>query len=374
MPYTKSYYIYKLDPKETTCKGCSEKNGRIFEEDTVPLLPAHPNCKCSVKKLRDVNINDSYINVIEYREFYDNNNRLLPDSRGRYYMRVYTNNTNFWIVYSNDGLIFFTFDNGKTFNKAVITNDFFNMLDDIKLIYPSKEYESKYNEVIDAFPPYLYERELDLDEKISAIYDIVADLNIDDIESWNVIDAVEYFLDSRFKKSNAIKEKYCEEWIAHYKEVIKIASEMCDIPPELLAGVAWIEVGGMLGAADIAAYWLRGNEKEVLTSFGDLSMQVRRIAEVLRVDINELSEKEKRKLLTLAENKQAQIFLAAQHLSDLRNVDFPGKPGEELTLEDLKVIASRYNIGPDHSYEIALTNEYGERIVNIVDFLSELLS
>jgi len=40
---------------------------------------------------------------------------------------------------------------------------------------------------------------------------------------------------------------------------------------------------------------------------------------------------------------------------------------------DIKVIASRFNIGPDHDYKIALTNEYGDRIINVIDMLKQLL-
>ena len=196
------------------------------------------------------------------------------------------------------------------------------------------------------------------------------------MRKWNAIEASLYAIDSVFSKDTKIKEKYCEEWITAYREVIKKAADLCDIPPELLAGIAWIEVGGMHTFMDHVAYNVRNatdEEKAVLTSFGDLSMQVRRVAEVLRVNINNLSEKEKKLLIDTVSEAPMQIFLAAQHLSDLKNIDFPDKTGAELTVDDIKVIASRYNIGPDHDYEIALTNEYGDRVVEKIDFLLELL-
>jgi len=113
MAKTKNYFIYQIHPKDTSCKSCLKNNNRIFEEENLPLIPAHYHYGCSAKKLKDLKFNDSYIDVITYREFYDNNNELLPESRRRYYMRIYSQNANSWLVYSNDGLIFYTSDNGK---------------------------------------------------------------------------------------------------------------------------------------------------------------------------------------------------------------------------------------------------------------------
>ena len=111
-----------------------------------------------------------------------------------------------------------------------------------------------------------------------------------------------------------------------------------------------------------------------LTSFGDLSMQVRRVAEVFRTNIDSLTPDEQWQLIKISKNTQAQIFLVAQHLSDLKNIDFPGKTSDELTIEDIRVIGCRYNIGPNHKYNIALTNQYGERIENALDLVADLLN
>lgn len=227
----KNYYVYKADSKEKACNRCVDNNNRIFSEEDVPLLPVHPNCKCEVKILRDTKINDSYIEAVEYREFFANDDKILPDERGRYWMRTYTNKANSWLVYSNDGLMFYTYDNGKSFYPCDVSEEFFNYLDDTKLIYPSNDYDTKYHEVLDKFPPYLYDSDWELEKKIKTLKNIVEKLNIEYHRSWNVIDfrghAFEWITDKLFKTNNYItKEEYCKEWITAYKEVIKIASEI----------------------------------------------------------------------------------------------------------------------------------------------------
>jgi hypothetical protein len=58
MPYTikdtKTYYIYNADPKDTSCEICLVNDGKIFEEDNVPLLPVHPNCNCTAKIIEPI--------------------------------------------------------------------------------------------------------------------------------------------------------------------------------------------------------------------------------------------------------------------------------------------------------------------------------
>ena len=388
MPKEKTYYIYKTNLKEKTCAKCIENDNRIFEEDDFPTLPVHFNCGCYSKELKGVKITNSYIDTIEHREFYDNENngKLLTASRGRYYMRVYTQRANSWIVYSNDGLVFYTYDNGKTFNLASVSENFIDLLDEKKLIYPGKDYESKYDEILDKIPSPLFENGWCLDEKIAAIETLVTELTVDDIKSWDT----KVFSYAIKGKDEKIKNDYCKEWIQTYSEIIKKATELCDIPPELIASVAWIEVGGDPLLIDDVAYLTRDflidrfftpidepkNKTSTanLTSFGDLSMQVRRVAEVFRTNIDSLTSDEQWQLIKISKNTQVQIFLVAQHLSDLKNIDFPGKTSDELTTEDIRVIGCRYNIGPNHKYDIALTNQYGERIENALDLVADLLN
>jgi len=331
----KTYYLYQAEPKDTSCEKYLVNHGRIFEEENLPLLPVHPNCMCKITKFEGVKINDSYINVIEYREFYANDHNLLPESRGRYYMRVYTNNSNTWIVYSNDGLVFYTLDNGKNFYLASVSENFVKMLDDVKLIYPSKDYESKYYEVIDKIPAHLYNRKWSVEDKIIAIIEEIKTVQIYEMRNWSFKDSLKHYYDKKVRKDYVTKEEYCKNWINAFREVIKRAAKICDIPPELLAGIAWIEVGGMFTFIDYVAYTLREDKliqyiidtmkflnfpidikDSNLTSFGYLSMQLRRTAEVLRLNIKNMSEQNKLLLIGVSNLVPVQIFLVAQHLSD----------------------------------------------------------
>ena len=68
------------------------------------------------------------------------------------------------------------------------------------------------------------------------------------------------------------------------------------------------------------------------------------------------------------------IYLATCHLNQLRNIDFEGKTADELTEDEIKIIASRYNIGPDPTYEAMLgSTEYGTRILNNKDDINSAL-
>ena len=66
--------------------------------------------------------------------------------------------------------------------------------------------------------------------------------------------------------------------------------------------------------------------------------------------------------------------LAAKHLDVLRNVDFSGKSASELTDDEIQIIASRYNVGPECSIEIASEVDYGKSIFRNKDRILEALS
>jgi hypothetical protein len=58
---------------------------------------------------------------------------------------------------------------------------------------------------------------------------------------------------------------------------------------------------------------------------------------------------QRKEVLDSLNDPSQSIFVAAKHLSDLRNIDTPGKAGKDLTTEDIQVIGARYNQGPDKS-------------------------
>jgi soluble lytic murein transglycosylase-like protein len=121
------------------------------------------------------------------------------------------------------------------------------------------------------------------------------------------------------------------QWVHGNRSAINAAAKRFDLPPGLVAGVAYNEVGGDPQSIDSLAYALRGDSTRDRTSFGDLSVQVRRAAEALGYDpSNDLSPSQRRMLIESLKDPTQNIFIAAKHLADLRDKDFKGVRGADL--------------------------------------------
>jgi len=151
----------------TTCKTCADNHGKIFalDEDTTKYIPVHLFCKCKVEPMRTISVGratynglrgaDSYLfytgrlpeyyitkkqaklngwikkqgnlsNVLPHKmiggDIFYNDEGKLPDDYGRIwheadinYESGYRNDAR--ILYSNDGLIFVSYDHYTTFYK-----------------------------------------------------------------------------------------------------------------------------------------------------------------------------------------------------------------------------------------------------------------
>jgi hypothetical protein len=155
------------------------------------------------------------------------------------------------------------------------------------------------------------------------------------------------------------------------RAVITAAAAKYDIPAELLAGVVRIEIGGKDPIKPLVYQvrnWVPFTADRDTTSLGQQAMQPRRAAESLGYDPRALSEAQHEEILRTLESPTQSIFLAANHLSDLRNVDFPGTAGHDLIPEQIEIIGARYNQGPtralddvqkDLSYGRAITRRWG---------------
>ncbi len=64
---------------------------------------------------------------------------------------------------------------------------------------------------------------------------------------------------------------------------------------------------------------------------------------------------------------------AARHLAQLKNIDFPDVPSSELTPEEMKVIANRYNMGSSLSLEEIEQYDYGIRFWDRLADMDKLL-
>jgi hypothetical protein len=174
-----------------------------------------------------------------------------------------------------------------------------------------------------------------------------------------------------------------------------MAAELNQISAMLLAGVAWIEVGGKPYSSKIELYDLRKDlrnsptERKVVdaipglkkvdkdpgqTSTGAVAIQLRRAAEASGFDFNQLSNAQQGQLLDCLQVDENNLAFVARHLWQLQQIDFPRRAF--LGPYPIRIVASRYNRGPELTLKQILANtSYGDFIVDkIWDRLQRLLT
>ena len=87
-------------------------------------------------------------------------------------------------------------------------------------------------------------------------------------------------------------------------------------------------------------------KKPEKTSFGNVSMQVRRAAETLGYEPEKLTSDQESMIIESLKDPRQNIFIAAKHLAELRDIDFIGRTASNMTKENIKVTATRYNRAP----------------------------
>jgi RHS repeat-associated protein len=161
--------------------------------------------------------------------------------------------------------------------------------------------------------------------------------------------------------------KFKGQFVYENREIIKAAAVKYDLPAELVAGVVFNEIGGkdpIKPAVYWARSWIPGTSDKDETSLGQQSIQVRRAAESLGYNPKNLSDPQRNEILSSIKDPSQSIFIAAKHLSDLRNVDSPGKSGKDLTSDDIKLIGARYNQGPNKPIDSVKKDlSYGQTII-----------
>lgn len=160
-------------------------------------------------------------------------------------------------------------------------------------------------------------------------------------------------------------------FVRHNRMTIIAAAHEYRLPPELLAGVAWIESGGkpntwksmiyasrMLIEHEIGQGHLKAANK---TSFGFMSMQIRAAAETLGLDSSTLDLAKQQQLAACLETDTYVIRLAAKHLRMLADHD-----GFDLIgIEEARIVATRYNYGTERTLAQLKTDlKYGNFIID----------
>lgn len=196
---------------------------------------------------------------------------------------------------------------------------------------------------------------------------------------WGVLDFIKWQLGEKITK-------YKDAWVRDHATSIKIAARMNGLPPELVAGTAWAEVGGDPVIIDDIAHDVRSfdhsadpllesltiTDKPNLVSAGDVSIQIRRVAETLGLDPARLSYRDRRAILNLLKNDQWNLAIVARHLRELADIDFKGKA---IGTDQMRIVGARYNRGPHLPLgDIMNDTSYGDDIVGKLDRLQALLS
>ena len=143
---------------------------------------------------------------------------------------------------------------------------------------------------------------------------------------------------------------------------------MNDLPARLIGGVVFQEVGGDPTFAEAGAYWARRkgllrDRSALTTSFGAVSIQLRRTAETFGRDPEELTPNDYELLIQALKDPLSNIQISAAHLADIRDKLPPGKGAQGWTDEEIELVATAYNRGPDLSREELQQNlSYGKAV------------
>lgn len=142
-------------------------------------------------------------------------------------------------------------------------------------------------------------------------------------------------------------------YIAGNKALINDAARNSGLPPEMVAGIAWMEVEGDPSWIDEAAYGVRrhvpGTGEADQTSMGPIAIQIRRSAEVLGYDPENLTDAQREEVVGATKDPGQNIYLASEYLAQVKaESEFADVPPEQMTREQMQQLAARYNGGPYH--------------------------
>lgn len=172
MAYSVNWIIWRARIKSTTCEECFSRNGKIYSFDDLIIIgesQLHPNCGCWLERMRAIKAGNAtdlgtdgadwwvkYLNKLPgyyitrdnaiqagwnpfggnlaevapgcmlFGGIYQNRKHQLPETNGRTWYEADINYAGGYrnkqrLLFSNDGLVFVTYDHYKTF--AEITGE-----------------------------------------------------------------------------------------------------------------------------------------------------------------------------------------------------------------------------------------------------------
>ncbi len=178
---------------------------------------------------------------------------------------------------------------------------------------------------------------------------------------WDEIDVLYW----KFRRNNAqmksgeyYSNAYKDAYIQYNKNKIIKHADAMGIPPDLLGGVAWIEVAGKPESYKIYVHESRrmfspiGWAKDPLkTSFGSVAMQLRVAINTLGLDPDKLTTRDQLELSNCLLEDEFNLRLVATHLRNLILFDYPDCASMYLTDEQYILAGIRYNRGTERSRE-----------------------
>jgi hypothetical protein len=155
------------------------------------------------------------------------------------------------------------------------------------------------------------------------------------------------------------------QWIRDNRELILAAAAENGLPPDMVAGIAWKEVGGKPYVLDDVTDAIRHGAQQWWspltpgslpgplagdpdnTSYGPMAVQVRRAAEVLGYDPHHLTDQQRGEITSALKDPGQNLFIAARYLANLKaESGFADVPADRMTPEQYQELAARYNGGP----------------------------
>jgi hypothetical protein len=196
-------------------------------------------------------------------------------------------------------------------------------------------------------------------------------------------------LPPRFGGGITYIQRFKDAWVHHNRMLIRAAATRYKMPPELLAGVCWIEVGGDPNFIDRVAFevrsfdwsgptWVDRNltitSNPAKTSFGSVSIQLRTAAATMGLNPSEMSTAQLRNLARCLQKDVFNIEVVARHLRQLLDHDGLQKNPPLLAMEHVRIVGARYNRGIGLSLDdIKKNTSYGDFIVKFWPRFTKLL-
>lgn len=199
-----------------------------------------------------------------------------------------------------------------------------------------------------------------------------------------------------------------DRWVRENATTIQVTARKYGLPPELLAGIAWSEIGGepkssdMIGAIgkgllgeisamvqaldklplmpDLSSIAARLDQNPNTVSIGDVQIQARHIARYFGIDPQTVGARDVIRMSTkLEENRALNLDITAWHLDELRKHAFPESSGRMLTRHQIRVLGDFWNAGlkagpySEEEYVSPPATNFGTDLVKKLVSLQQLL-